>query len=371
MLSRNRTSHCALVVGSAFLLVALANHAYAMPSDVQMQTVGHGTRLTDAEGHTLYTYDLDLSTPGTSTCTEDCAALHPPLTVENPLQDFSEPWSVVVRGDGSSQWAYNGRPLYRYARDLDPGAVFGALDGWNVAFDPMTKPAEFGVRDTVLGQILTLRDGRTVYAEDVSTSDTVECDITCQQNWLPVTAPWTARDSHAFSVVKRNDGLNQWAHESRPLFTYAGDADPGDIAGNGKQGWNAVVLEPALPTPDWVRVVGSDGGDLYGGRNGMTLYRLMIDQNASRQAFIGGNHCDPECLDRYWTPVRSESQVARVGNWSVVSSEHGGWQWAYKGMPLYQLNLETRPGQLYYTTFRQFQWMKPIMYELPALQGVF
>jgi hypothetical protein len=26
---------------------------------------------------------------------------------------------------------------------------------------------------------------------------------------------------------------------------------------------------------------------------------------------------------------------------------------------------------LYYTTYRQFQWMKPIMYTLPALQGVF
>jgi predicted lipoprotein with Yx(FWY)xxD motif len=344
----------------------------ALPTDVKAQEVGHGTRLTDVEWYTLYTYDLDLGSPGESICTGPCAELHPAFLASGTIAELPRDWSIIVRGDGSQQWAFKGRPLYRYARDLDPGAVFGDIDGWNVAFEPMIKPAEFAVRETVLGQVLTLQNGRTVYATAAKPPGKFECDTECEQTWQPVRAPWTSHGAHGFTVIQREDGLSQWAYNDSVLYTYAGDAGAGDLAGHDhNDGWRAVVLEPAAPAPDWVTVVGSDGGELYGDSTGMTLYRLMIDQNNTEQAYLGGNQCNAECLDRYWTPVASASPQPRVGYWSVIESQHGGWQWAYKGMPLYLLTLETRPGQLFYTTFRQFQWMKPIMYELPALQGVF
>ncbi len=362
----------AIAVKSVALVSLMCLPVHAMPSDVGAASQGHGTRLTDASGHTLYTYDLDLSSPGTSTCADGCAEMRPPLLAADAPTDLPDHWSIISREDGALQWAYQGRPLYRYARDLDPGAVFGAGDGWNVAFDPIIIPAEFAIGETVLGHVLTDQDGGTVYAPDTDTPEQFECGGACQERWQPVRAPWTAHTAHGFSAIARDDGLSQWAYNDHPLYTYAGDASPGDTLGHGQdQLWQAVILEPAPPSPDWVKVVGSDGGDLYGNSDGMTLYRLMIDQNESEQAYLGGNQCDAECLDRYWTPVLADSKQPRVGNWSAIESDHGGWQWAYKGMPLYLLNLETRPGQLFYTTFRQFQWMKPIMHKLPALQGVF
>jgi predicted lipoprotein with Yx(FWY)xxD motif len=132
-----------------------------------------------------------------------------------------------------------------------------------------------------------------------------------------------------------------------------------------------VILEPAPPVPDWVTVVGSDGGALYADAAGMTLYRLLEDGNATELAYRGGNHCDAACLVRYWDPVLASEELAPLGYWSVIPRGDDTYQWAYKGMPVFTSRLETRPGQLYYTTYRQFQWMKPIMYALLALQGVF
>jgi predicted lipoprotein with Yx(FWY)xxD motif len=44
-------------------------------------------------------------------------------------------WTVIVRNDGSKQWAYKGKPLYKWMDDHKPGDVDG--DGrnnvWHVA----------------------------------------------------------------------------------------------------------------------------------------------------------------------------------------------------------------------------------------------
>jgi predicted lipoprotein with Yx(FWY)xxD motif len=357
---------------AACLFAAAARADLETPADAAVTELGHGTRITDAEGLTLYTFDTDLREPGASMCTGECAAMRPPLLADRVPDNPPEDWSVIARDDGTLQWAHKGRPLYRYARDLDAGAAFGAGNGWNVAFEPSLTPAELSVTDTVIGQVLSTSDGRTLYVRGGDTGPDFVCDGACAQSWRPVEAPWTARDFDAFSVLTRADGLYQWAYDGKALFTYAGDASPGDLNGHDTNGvWQALVLEPAPPVPDWVTVVVSDGGDLYADSGGMTLYRLMIDDNATEQAYIGGNHCDEACLKKYWTPVSANGPLPRVGHWSVIADGTGGWQWAYQGMPLFLLNAETRPGQLYYTTYRQFQWMKPIMYALPSLQGVF
>ena len=340
-----------------------------LPPTVQAIAKGHGVQLTDVDGFTLYTFDTDLSQPGRSTCTGACAALHPPFMAKDIPADLPEGWSVIVRDDGTRQWTYEGRPLYRYARDLHPESAFGAVDGWNFAFEPLLTPAEMTVGNTVLGHVLVTAGGKTLYVQDAGGGP---CDLICQKTWRPIRAPWNAHDFGAFSVLVGNDGIDRWAYDGQALYTFNGDAAAGDVNGHGQDDtWQALVLEPAPPVPDWITVVQSDGGALYANRDGMTLYRLMIDQNATEQAYIGGNHCDGACLEKYWTPVRAEMHTPPVGHWSVIEGQDGGWQWAYKGMPLYLLNLETRPGQLYYTTFRQFQWMKPVMYALPSLQGVF
>ncbi|MCH7341873.1 hypothetical protein LZ017_00540 [Pelomonas sp. CA6] len=77
---------------------------------------------------TLYTFDRDLAGSGKSACNGPCAANWPPLMAraeDRPQGD----WSIVLRDDGSRQWAFKGRPLYYWTKDAKPGDRSG--DGVN------------------------------------------------------------------------------------------------------------------------------------------------------------------------------------------------------------------------------------------------
>lgn len=76
--------------------------------------------LVDHHGMTLYSFDQDPAGGGKSACNGPCAANWPPLMAEAGAHDHGE-WSVVTRDDGSKQWAYRGKPLYRWVKDHKPG----------------------------------------------------------------------------------------------------------------------------------------------------------------------------------------------------------------------------------------------------------
>ncbi|MGB1876515.1 MAG: hypothetical protein ACPHGY_06260, partial [Rhodospirillaceae bacterium] len=71
-------------ISAALLIMTNGNVRASDPHPAEVSTIqfGHGTRLTDALGMTLYTFDNDLREPGTSTCVDDCAVSHPPLIVD-------------------------------------------------------------------------------------------------------------------------------------------------------------------------------------------------------------------------------------------------------------------------------------------------
>jgi uncharacterized cupredoxin-like copper-binding protein len=83
---------------------------------------------------TLYLFSND-TVANESTCYDDCATNWPPFTAEEP---FSLPLGVageltlVERTDGTTQVAYNGMPLYYFARDQQAGDLTGqgAGDVW-------------------------------------------------------------------------------------------------------------------------------------------------------------------------------------------------------------------------------------------------
>ena len=364
------------VISVLAITLDLSYGAATYPDDVATSQLGHGIRFTDTNGMTLYQFENDLRKPGTSTCNDECAVKHPPLLAAEVPSQIPNNWSLVERDDGSQQWAFKEMPLYTSQMDSHKAADYGQGQGWIVAFETIKTPSELSISSTVLGYVLSSSGGLTLYAnsgDGGSTSSTAfECDNKCLETWVPAKAPWAATNYGEFSVHARTDGIYQWAYQGKPLFLFSGDSGRGDLNGNDVDGvWRAMLIEPAPPVPEWVRVVGSDGGPLYADSHGMTLYTLYEDNNAREQTYMAGNQCDEACLDKYWTAVSAPSKVPPVGSWSVVERNSGVLQWAYMGRPLYTLDLETRPGQLYYTTFRQFQWMKPIMYSLPALQGVF
>ncbi len=84
--------------------------------------------LVGANGMSLYTFDRDPAGAGKSVCNGPCATNWPPLAAGTDAAAQGD-WSVVVRDDGSKQWAYKGKPLYFWVKDQKPGDRTG--DGVN------------------------------------------------------------------------------------------------------------------------------------------------------------------------------------------------------------------------------------------------
>ncbi|PKH00180.1 thiol oxidoreductase [Paraglaciecola sp. MB-3u-78] len=68
-------------------------------------------------GFTLYVFDNDQATPGSSVCNDACATTWPPVLVEDMEASGVSGLSTIELDDGSIQAIYNGRPLYFYAED--------------------------------------------------------------------------------------------------------------------------------------------------------------------------------------------------------------------------------------------------------------
>ncbi|MBT8137428.1 MAG: discoidin domain-containing protein [Gammaproteobacteria bacterium] len=75
-------------------------------------------------GYALYVLDNDLGTGG-STCNGGCATTWPPLLVADGSASGVPGLSTITRGDGTSQAAFEGRPLYFYSGDTAPGDING------------------------------------------------------------------------------------------------------------------------------------------------------------------------------------------------------------------------------------------------------
>ena len=111
--------------------VLLATSITATAQPVPAMKAADGT-LTNAAGMTLYVFDKDAG--GKSACNGPCVANWPPLMVAGDGKATGD-WTVVIRDDGTKQWAYKGKPLYTWAKDAKPGDKTG--DGinsvWHVA----------------------------------------------------------------------------------------------------------------------------------------------------------------------------------------------------------------------------------------------
>ena len=88
--------------------------------------------LTDGGGKTLYTFDKDGA--GKSTCAGGCAVAWPPFFASEPPKDNGA-FTQVMRDDGRMQWVRDGKPLYFFAGDGQPGDAKGdGMSGvWHAA----------------------------------------------------------------------------------------------------------------------------------------------------------------------------------------------------------------------------------------------
>ena len=92
--------------------------------------------LVDLKGRGLYNFGGD--DPGKSNCSGQCILLWPPILASaeaRPKGDFT----LVVRDDGQKQWAWKGKPLYRWVSDKKRGDAGGdGVNGmWHLARLPV------------------------------------------------------------------------------------------------------------------------------------------------------------------------------------------------------------------------------------------
>jgi len=240
-----------------------------------------GQVLVDANGLTLYTYDKDTK-PGKSECYGVCTASWMPAeagAIVRPVGDFT----IMTRTDGLRQWAYKGKPLYRYSGDtlVNDTNGFEISPEWRVAkvvdyFMPTNVAIHHDARHD---EILVTTEGLTLYGLDKhrysvgqhnvrrssyqrgspTTAAAVqkegayvcEKEADCKEKWKPLAAAPDALPTMLWTIVDRADGQRQWAYMGYPLYTYADDKALGDTLGHDlyhiTDPNNAVYWRVALP----------------------------------------------------------------------------------------------------------------------------
>ena len=114
-----------------------------------------------------------------------------------------------------------------------------------------TGTATVDVGSTDVGQVLVDLTGHTLYVSTTDAPGSSSCvDDSCTKVWPPLTGTAIAvgtgvpAKSGEFKLVPRPDGTSQLTVNGQPLYTYSGDAGPGETKGQGVGGsWWVVGLD--------------------------------------------------------------------------------------------------------------------------------
>jgi predicted lipoprotein with Yx(FWY)xxD motif len=241
-----------------------------VPPGFAVKTTAAGRLLTTDKNFSVYVYDQD--TPEKSACDAVCTRTWKPLLAPQTAQAQGD-WSTIERSAGVKQWLFRKQRLYSYVLDSRPTSLEGSdVPGWHNVYTQLAPPppAGFTVQDTLVGQVLADSRGMTIYVYNCGddSADQLSCDHpddtqvyrlamcgggdpdTCLQNWLYVRADKDAASrSRTWSVIRidpktghraasaQSDALSVWAYRDRPVYTYAGDHQPGDANGDGTGEW--------------------------------------------------------------------------------------------------------------------------------------
>ncbi|HTY67586.1 MAG TPA: hypothetical protein VMH36_13115 [Alphaproteobacteria bacterium] len=109
-------------------------------------------------------------------------------------------------------------------------ALAGCGGGQPMATEPAHK-----VVDTSIGKVLATNRGMTLYtfAKD-TTPGLSNCNDRCAANWPPLIALDDAKPVGKWTVLRRADGMMQWAYDGKPLYGWHEDKQQGDTGGDGQ-----------------------------------------------------------------------------------------------------------------------------------------
>ena len=269
-----------------------AKPAPMVPPKFKVITNALGRMLLTDTDYSVYSYDKDTAT--TSNCTGTCAIDFDPLLASDTSVARGD-WAVIERPGGRKQWTFRGKPLYRYLKDMKERAQDGSdQPGWHNVFLQRTPNPPRGFQTVVTdgGKILADPTGKTIYWYSCSedTLDTLVCDDVnspqeyrlaacgagdvnrCLTTFPYVIADKTAKSDSTVWSIKDIDpktghyvaagtpgSLHVWAFRERPIYTFSGDKEPGDL---GADVWGEGFGEKNGFSAFWVRdlFIGNQGG---------------------------------------------------------------------------------------------------------------
>ncbi len=221
---------------------------------------------------------------------------------------------------------------------------------------------------TTIGEVFARSaDGLTLYTFENDRSDTdgdgpgdSDCNAGCADNWPPLLADAASIASGKYSIITRDDGSSlQWAFKGLPLYTFAGDANSGDINGDGSgDAWYVARPDPwQLSTVDasakgeifvgrgTVSNVDGNGGRASDrtDRDGFSLYTFENDRNDANGDGTGDSDCNAGCAET-WPPLYADAGATEAGPFTIVSRDDETRQWALNGLPLYFYAPDQAPG---------------------------
>ena len=339
------------------------------------------TVLADPAGKPLTVYEKDM--PGKPSCVGACATVHPPFVAPAGALPQGD-WSIIVRADGVRQWAVRGAPVYQ----TGAAEAKGAADAGDWKPIPLQAGSDFrapvGISakplEAAAAIVLVDRGGMPIYAfSGDAWADKSACVTQgCARRWTPVAAPQLGRPVGDFTVISHH-GLHQWAYQGRPLFTFEGDLDPGEMGGATVDArWQPVMLARFFMPPGVVVGRNHFDGAILATSEGKTLYfrdRTGYQQGHSLRVgtrpagangkLLGTKTCEGECL-KEWQPLAAPADAQAAGYWDVVDRPEGQRQWTYHGFPVYTYAGDKVPGDM--NGYDQFVILQPG--DLPPVQYV-
>jgi predicted lipoprotein with Yx(FWY)xxD motif len=106
-------------------------------------------------------------------------------------------------------------------------------------------------QDPKLGTFLTDGTGKTLYVFTKDAPGKSTCTGDCAKEWPPFTAPdpltLPAGVGGKLDRIARDDGTMQVAYDGMPLYYFDEDKQPGDVTGQGKDGFVVAAVSNGTP----------------------------------------------------------------------------------------------------------------------------
>lgn len=220
-----------------------------------------------------------------------CTSAWPPVLAPADAKPVGK-WTVVDRLDGRKQWAYGGMAVYTSFLDKRPGDVLGGsnmagLGEGGAARYPVgpdsNVPAQFDVRTTMRGRLVTLRDGWSIYTYDGDSRRKSNCRDECLNSWSPILAGAASGAVGEWTTFERAPGVKQWAFRGKPVYRRMTDPKDASLDGSDTPGWHNVYVQMAPEPPAGFALKPTLVGLSLGDSKGMTVYRYVCSDDALDQ----------------------------------------------------------------------------------------